>query len=147
MWVPFVLWLINNCWSRQIKWANSRRPKSELKQRERWRHDVMKINRKFVFFLLDGTLLSGTAKLSLRSGSMFVSLWKLHSDGQGETKREPDTNLLRNVFRPLFWLIDICRISQPKLLPLLVFLVCNFSCEKCRLADLKNRLLSFNFFS
>ena len=41
-------------------------------------------------------------------------------------KREPDINLLRNVCRLLFWLIDICRISQPKLLPLLVFLVCKF---------------------
>ena len=47
------------------------------------------------------------------------------------SEREPDTNLLQNVFRPLFWLIDICRISQPKLLPLLVFLVCKFfSCGK-----------------
>ena len=35
-------------------------------------------------------------------------------------KREPDTNLLRNVCRPRFWLIDFCRISQPKLLPLIV---------------------------
>ena len=61
---------------------------------------------------------------NLRSGSIFVSLWKLHCDGQGETKREPDTNLLPNVCRPI--LIDICRISQPKLLPLLVFLVCKF---------------------
>ena len=63
---------------------------------------------------------------NLRSDSIFVSLWKLHSGGQGETKREPDTNLLRNVCRPLFWLIDICRISQPKLLSWLVFLVCKF---------------------
>ena len=63
---------------------------------------------------------------NLRSGSIFVSLWKLHSSGQGETKREPDTNLLGNVCRPLFWLIDICRISQSELLPLLVFLVCKF---------------------
>ena len=63
--------------------------------------------------------------INLRSGSTFVSLWKLHSGGLGETKREPGTNL-RNVCRPLFWLIDICRISQPKLLPLLVFLVCKF---------------------
>ena len=39
---------------------------------------------------------------NLRSGSIFVSLLKLHSGGQGETKREPDTNLLRNVCRPLF---------------------------------------------
>ena len=62
----------------------------------------------------------------LRSGFIFVSLWKWHSSGQGETKREPDTNLLRSVCHPLFWLIDICRISQPKLLPLLVFLVCKF---------------------
>ena len=61
---------------------------------------------------------------NLRSGSIFVSLLKLHSGWQGETKRHPDTNLLRNVCRPLFWLIDICRISQPKLLPLLVYLVC-----------------------
>ena len=30
---------------------------------------------------------------NLRSGSIFVSLWKLHSGGQDETKREPDTNL------------------------------------------------------
>ena len=63
---------------------------------------------------------------NLRSGSIFVSLWKLHFGGQDETKREPDTNLLRNVCRPLFWLIDICRISQSGLLPLLVFLVCKF---------------------
>ena len=63
---------------------------------------------------------------NLRWGSIFDSLWKLHSGGQGETKREPDTKRLRNVFRPLFWLIDICRISQPKLLPLLVVLVCKF---------------------
>ena len=28
---------------------------------------------------------------NLRSGSIFVSLWKLHSGGQGETKREPET--------------------------------------------------------
>ena len=69
----------------------------------------------------------GLCSNNLRSGSIFVSLWKLHSGGQGETKREPDTNLLRNVCRPLFWLIDICRISQPKLLSLLVFWVCKFS--------------------
>ena len=62
----------------------------------------------------------------LRSGFIFVSLWKWHSSGQGETKREPDTNLLRSVCHPLFWLIDICRISQPKLLPLFVFFVCKF---------------------
>ena len=30
---------------------------------------------------------------NLRSGSIFVSLWELHSGGQDETKREPDTNL------------------------------------------------------
>ena len=63
---------------------------------------------------------------NLRSGSIFVLLCKIHSSGQGETKIEPGTNLLRNVFHPLFWLIDICRISQPKLLPLLVILVCKF---------------------
>ena len=57
---------------------------------------------------------------NLRSGSIFVSLWKLHSGGQDETKREAE----RNVCRPLFWLIDICRINQSELLPLLVFLVC-----------------------
>ena len=67
-----------------------------------------------------------SSSFNLRSGSIFVSLWKLHSGGQRETKRELDTNLLRNVCRPLFWLIDICRISQSKLLPLLVFLVCKF---------------------
>ena len=39
---------------------------------------------------------------NLRSGSIFVSLLKLHSGGHDETKREPDTNLLRNVCRPLF---------------------------------------------
>ena len=64
--------------------------------------------------------------INLRSGSIFISLWKLYSGGQGETKREPDTNLLRNVCHPLFWLIDICRISQSELLPVLVFLVCKF---------------------
>ena len=45
----------------------------------------------------------------------------------GKAKRKESLilkNLLRNVFRPLFWLIDICPISQSKLLPLLVFLVC-----------------------
>ena len=63
---------------------------------------------------------------NLRSVSIFVVLCKIHSSGQGETKREPGTDLLRNVFHPLFWLIDICRISQPKLLPLLVILVCKF---------------------
>ena len=63
---------------------------------------------------------------NLRSSSIFVSLCHSLSLWHGETKREPDTNLLRNVCRPLFWLIDICRISQPKLLPLLVFLVCKF---------------------
>ena len=65
-------------------------------------------------------------RLNLISGSILVSLWKLHSGRQGKTKREPDTNLLRNICRPLFWSIDICRISQPKLLPLFVFLVCKF---------------------
>ena len=37
---------------------------------------------------------------NLRSGSVFSSVRKFkkkHYDGQGETKREPDTNLLRNV--------------------------------------------------
>ena len=37
----------------------------------------------------------------LRSGSNFVSLCKEHSGGHCETKREPDTNLLRNVCHPL----------------------------------------------
>ena len=67
-----------------------------------------------------------SVKLNLRSGSIFISLWKLHSGGQGETETEPDTNLLPNVFRPLLWLIYICRISQPRLLPLFVFLVWKF---------------------
>ena len=49
---------------------------------------------------------------NLRSGSIFVSLWKLNSGGQGERKREPDTNLLRNICRPLFWLIDIAESTN-----------------------------------
>ena len=82
----------------------------------------------------------GYHQYNLRSGSIFVSLWKLHFGGQSETKRDPDTNLLRNVCRPLFWLIGICRISKPKLLPLLVFLVCKFfAWENCRLADLTKK--------
>ena len=35
--------------------------------------------------------LEGNGKGNLRSGSIFVSLRNLHSGGQGETKREPDT--------------------------------------------------------
>ena len=91
-----------------------------------------------------------TGRTNLGSGSIFVSLWNLiHSGGQGETKREPDTNLLRNVCRPVFWLIDICRISQPKLLPLIVFLVRMqiFSAwGKYRLADLKKSFYQLVFF-
>ena len=60
------------------------------------------------------------------SGSIFDSPCPPGCYFQSETKKEPDTNLIRNVFRPLFWLIDICRISQSKLLPVLVFLVCEF---------------------
>ena len=67
-----------------------------------------------IFVSLCNNIPAGKAK---RSGSIFVSL---------KTKTEPDTNLLPNVCRPLFWLIDICRINQPKLLPLLVLLVCKF---------------------
>ena len=63
---------------------------------------------------------------SLRTSSIFVSLRKYHSDGQGETKREPDINLLRNVYRPLIWLIGICWISQPKLL---TYVACFFSMQ------------------
>ena len=35
-----------------------------------------------------------------------------------------DTNLLRNVCRPLFWFIDICRNNQPKTTSVACFLVC-----------------------
>ena len=42
---------------------------------------------------------------NLRSGSVFVSLCKKHSGEQGETKRQPDTNLIRNVCAHFFdWL-------------------------------------------
>ena len=59
--------------------------------------------------------------INLRSGSTFVSLWKLHSGGLGETKREPDTNL------PPTFLIDWNLPNQPnKITSLLVFLICKF---------------------
>ena len=42
---------------------------------------------------------------NLRSGSVFVSLCKKHSGEQGETKRQRDTNLIRNVCAHFFdWL-------------------------------------------
>ena len=41
--------------------------------------------------------------VNLRSSSIFLSLdWK-NSGRRGETKREPDTNLLWNVYDPLFF--------------------------------------------
>ena len=42
---------------------------------------------------------------NLRSGSIFVSLIDL-SRGRAKRKVEPDTSLLRSVYRPLFSLID-----------------------------------------
>ena len=39
---------------------------------------------------------------NLRSGSVFVSLCKKHSGEQGETKRQRDTNLIRNVCANFF---------------------------------------------
>ena len=38
-------------------------------------------------------MLALRTEVNLRSGSIFVSLCKLYTGGQGETKREPDTNL------------------------------------------------------
>jgi len=89
-----------------------------------WSNGPLKVTKAANFAIIQ-TMMS-TVQVNLRSGSIFVLLWKLHSGGHGEMKREPDTNLLQNVCRPPFWSIDICRISQPKLLPLLVFLVCKF---------------------
>ena len=45
----------------------------------------------------------------------------------GKAKRKE--NLVQTFYETSsthFWLIDICQISQPKLLPLLVILVCQF---------------------
>ena len=53
-------------------------------------------------------------KVNLKSGSIFVSLDKKNSGRRGETKREPDTNLLWNVYDPLF--LYIYRNSQSELL-------------------------------
>ena len=64
---------------------------------------------------------------NLRSGSIFVSLWKLHSGGQGETKREPDTKRLRNVFRPLFDWLTFAESDNQNYFRYLFFLVCKFS--------------------
>ena len=77
---------------------------------------------------------------NLRSGSIFVSLWKLHSGGQGETKREPDTKRLRNVFHPLFYWLTFAESDNQ-----ITSVTCFFSMqifhtrEKCRLTALKNR--------
>ena len=73
--------------------------------------------------------------INLRSGSTFVSLWKLHSGGLNETKREPDTNL------PPTFLIDWNLPNQPnKITSVACFsnMQIFHACEKCRLADLKN---------
>ena len=88
---------------------------------------------------------------NLRSGSVFSSVRKFkkkHYDGQGETKREPDTNLLRNVCWPLF-LIDWHLPNQPTNI---TSVACFISMEiyhtrdKSRLADLKIAFIFFCLF-
>ena len=65
---------------------------------------------------------------------------------QSEMKIAHDTNLIWNVYHSLFWLIDICWISQPKLLPLHTFLVCKYSIRG-ESADALTWKIAFIFFS
>ena len=65
-------------------------------------YDLLETVHEINTILEDGDVVGLLESVNLRSGSIFVSLWKLHFGGQGETKRKPDTNLLRNVCRPLF---------------------------------------------
>jgi len=51
--------------------------------------------------------------------------WNIQA-GKAKRKIEPDTTLLRNVYRPLFWLIDIQRNSQSKFLVHARSSVCKF---------------------
>ena len=60
------------------------------------------------------------AQFSFRSVN--IAFWRGRRNEKRAWYKPSSTKRLR----PLFWLIDICWISQPKLLPLLVFLVCKF---------------------
>ena len=62
-----------------------------------------------------------------------------HSGGKAKCKIEPDTILLRNVYRPLFWLIDIQRNSQSKFLLLARSSVCQFPITATRKKSRKCR--------
>ena len=80
---------------------------------------------------------------NLRSGSIFVSLWKLHSGGHGETKREPDTAWYKPSTKrlPPTFLIDLHLPNQPtKITSVACFSSMQIfhAWEKCRLANLKN---------
>ena len=68
----------------------------------------------------------GNVQVNLRSGSIFrCARWNIQA-GRAKRKIEPDTILLRNVYRPPFWLIDIQQNSQSKLLCLARSSVSNF---------------------
>ena len=78
--------------------------------------------------------------INLRSGSIFVSFWKWHSGGQGETKREPDYKRFTKRLPPTF-LIDWHLSNQStKITSVACFSSMQIfhAWEKCRLADLKN---------
>ena len=67
----------------------------QLTRRLRRKYDL-KVRRDTVMRALSSIDPEGVERVvlpNLRSGSIFVSLWKLHSGGQGETKIEPDLRL------------------------------------------------------
>ena len=64
--------------------------------------------------------------------------WNIQA-GQAKRKIEPDTILLRNVYRPRFWLIDIQQNSQSKFLLLARSSVCKFPITAIRKKSRKCR--------
>ena len=60
---------------------------------------------------------------NLRSGSVFVSLCKKHSGEQGETKRQRDTNLIRNVCANFFDWLTFAESANQNYFRCLFFLV------------------------
>ena len=71
--------------------------------------------------------------------ALFSFRWWNIQAGRAKRKIEPDTTLLRNVYRPLFWLIDIQQNSQSKFLLLARSSVCKFPTTAIRKKSCKCR--------
>ena len=118
-------------------WPNELTNKGHACMRESWETFHWSFTNLELLFVISvhfslGVLKTGLAKISTHSVTWDRALYfrftlkiTFRRARRNEKRAWYKTSTKR--LPPTFWLIDICRIRQPKLLPLLVFLVCKFS--------------------